>query len=266
MDNVIPDPSPVVSEQENGAKSSGNSTNQDSPPSDFHKGQGNPAEEHMSSNGQAANSDLSIQINVVVGHPAPRQRGLLSSREERMKSLKDSLPHNMKLMYLNKEEKQFEKERSGHTKLIRDYTKDLYMILSWYALLESGIFASVSQTTIYSCNDCWGPVLLVFLVMIGTVIATIEKLMRLSEEHEKVIMSRARKNAVFDAIENMRVFGSDCDINNLDISCDPDVDSSRPYCLCSSYGLLVLGFLVGFSILVAVSCVAMLCDNRCSCK
>ncbi|KAI5070724.1 hypothetical protein GOP47_0015067, partial [Adiantum capillus-veneris] len=182
-------------------------------------------------------------------------------RAKALKSLRESIPHAMRLKQLQMSEQQHQKDGSRHKKSVRRLSKELYVIVSWYALLQSTLFAAVAQTSMFTCEDWWGPVCMAGLVTAGIIVSAVDKLRRMGEEEQKVLLFQSRQNAVYDKILELYWRGADCDLDFLqpqhehDSSSDPGIYSPRAF--------LVLSFLLGFSVLIVISCLRMLCNPHC---
>ncbi|KAI5082405.1 hypothetical protein GOP47_0002148 [Adiantum capillus-veneris] len=199
----------------------------------------------------------SIAVAVAVDEPGQRVKAL--------KSLKESIPHVMRLQQLQKSERQHQKDGSWHKRAVRRLSKELYMIVSMYALLQSALFAAVAQTSMFTCEDWWGPVFMAGLVTVGIVATAVDKLRRIGEEQEQVLFFQARQNAVYDCILELYWHGADCDLDSLQPQHDL-VPIPAETAIYSLRALLVLGFLLGFSALIIISCLRMLCNPHCNCS
>lgn len=187
-------------------------------------------------------------------------------RKQALKSLKESIPHTMRLLQLQKEERAHHKDAIWQKKSVRRLSKELYLIVSMYAVLQGVLFSAVAQSTSFSCADWWGPVGIVIAVTLGTIYCTLDKLNRMGERKQGVKMFERRQSAVYDKITQLYAKGAECCIDTLrpahSQSSDPQPGMQ---CIFSLQGLLVLGFLTGFSFLNLVSCNLMLCHS-CPCQ
>eukprot|EP00250_Pteridium_aquilinum_P017022 c23417_g3_i2 orf=35-739(+) len=207
-------------------------------------------------------------------HPSPDHRIDIhdapvpdkSSKEQVLRSIIDSIPHSMKLRQLRRSDRNHQKEASDHKKAVRRLSKQLYMIVSLYALVQGTLFAAVAVTNTITCDDWWGPVGIAGTVTLGTLRATLDKLWRMSQKNQEVKIFQKRQNAVFDKIRLLYFKGSACTMEELEPQ-HTDVFNPAPGFICffSLHSLLVLGFLVGFSALIITSCTGMLC-RPCHCS
>lgn len=172
----------------------------------------------------------------------------------------------MTLTRLHEEEKYLQRDISSHKKSVRRLSKELYQVMSLYAVLQGVLFAAVAQTTVFTCASWWGPVFVAVAATLGALCGVLDKLWSVGKHKEKVRQFRARHNAVFDIIDMLRWKGSSIDLDSIEPQHNYLQDREAGYhCVFSVYGLLVLGFLVGFSILIIISCIQMLCQT-CKCK
>lgn len=173
----------------------------------------------------------------------------------------------MTLEDLEREEKLFQRQVCSHKKSVRRLSKALFQVLSIYALVQGVIFAAVAQTTVFTCAEWWGPVLIAVAITLGTLFGVVDKLLSIGRHKEEARKFKARQNAVFDVIDTLRWEGSQFDLENA----DPQNSSRQAQApglreVVSMYGLLVLSFLIGFSFLVIISCLKMLCSSSAGCK
>ncbi|MCO5599720.1 hypothetical protein L7F22_053825 [Adiantum nelumboides] len=205
-----------------------------------------------------SSSDASTIVQVTVHGEGQRAKAL--------KSLKESIPHSMKLQQLQRSEHQHQKEGSWHKRGLRRLSKELYVIVSLYALMQSALFTAVSQTSLLQCEDWWAPLCMSGLVTVATLGSALDKLHRMGQQQQQVRLFEARQSAVYDAINELLWRGDACDLDYL----QPQhqlLPIRHPGLLCvfCAHGVLVLGFLLGFSLLVIFSCVRILCHPLCTC-
>ncbi|KAH7300745.1 hypothetical protein KP509_24G077500 [Ceratopteris richardii] len=188
-----------------------------------------------------------------------------ATREQAISSLKESKPHARKLKDLQKSERQFQKDGSTHKKNIRRMSKDLYVVLGWYAILQSALFAAVAQTSVFKCDDKFAVATIAAMVAMGTLFGVRHKLSRMHNHQKLVLQFQARQNAVHDVIEQLYLRGSACDIASLQPNHDHNFEEDRHLFFLPLRNLLVFLFLISFTILVISSCNSLLC-NTCPCK
>ncbi|MCO5566683.1 hypothetical protein L7F22_020361 [Adiantum nelumboides] len=206
-----------------------------------------------------SSSDTSIDIAQVTVHGA-------GQRARALKSLKESIPHSMKLQHLKRSEQHHQKEGSWHKRGLRRLSKELYVIVSLYALMQSALFTAVSQTSLLQCEDWWAPLCMSLLVTLATLGSALDKLHRMGQQQQQIRLFEARQSAVYDAINELLWRGAACDLDYL----QPQhqlLPLRHPGLLCvfSARGFLILGFLLGFSLLLIVSCGRILCHPLCTC-
>lgn len=175
----------------------------------------------------------------------------------------------MALKELEGEHEFLRKEARTHRKAVQRLSKDLYQVVSIYALLQGVLFAAVAQTTVFTCAEKWGPVFMALAVTAGTLCAVFDKLWNVKQKKKKVEQSTQRQRDVTDRIDKLRCEGSNVDLDDMDRppaqAQHTPASGYHEHCFFFVHAFLVLGFLVGFSVLIIVSCVKMLCSG-CKCQ
>ena len=180
-------------------------------------------------------------------------------RKEALESLVKSKPHYLKLHSLRSSEKKSWKEVSKKRRARHRHKRDIYEIISLFAVLQGLLFAAVSQANNMKCSDSWGPIVLAIAIAIATVLATIDKVGTLLKQKEEFQRHKDRLNAIFRPISDLRDMGAEVDLGTLRIE-----EEERNYRVESSfhvYRTLALSFLILFSVLIAFSFQRMLCAD-----
>ena len=203
--------------------------------------------EHGASNGKCPDSSVMISKS-------------LPPRKEALESLVKSKPHCIRLNSLRSMEKKSWKEISKSRRAVHRHKRDIYEIISLYAVLQGLLFMGVSQANNMKCSDSWGPIVLAIAIAIATMLATMDKVGALRKQKEEFQRHKDWLNAIFRPISDLRDRGAEVDLKTLRI----EEEEEGYYRVESSFHVyrnLVLSFLVLFSVLIAFSSHHMLCAH-----
>ena len=182
----------------------------------------------------------------------------LPPRKEALESLVKSKPHYLKLNSLRNMEKKSLKEVSKKRRAVHRHKRNIYEIVSLYAVLQGLLFAAVSQANNMKCSDSWGPMVLDIAIAFASVFATIEKVAALRSEEEEFLRHKERSNVIYYQISDLCDRGA-----RVDLGKEWPTESNRRSNL-DRYGDIVQILLFLFSVLIAFSCERMVC-NGCKC-
>ena len=205
-----------------------------------------------------------VNISTVPKESVVKLSKSLPPRKEALESLVKSKPHYLKLHSLRSSEKKSWKEVSKKRRARHRHKRDIYEIISLFAVLQGLLFAAVSQANNMKCSDSWGPIVLAIAIAFASALAIIDKVSTLRKDEEEFYRHKDRSNAIYSQISDLCDRGAEVDLGVLQINkdewhFDPDRRSNL-----HRYGDLVILLLILLSILIAFSCERMVCSG-CKC-
>ena len=185
-------------------------------------------------------------------------------------------PHTLQLQYWTEEETVRRRVADMEEEIYRTSQKELHRLLAMFGVFQGVLFSAVvvvqqqpmtrparggnnSITGILStCADAVIPIFLSVVSALAAAMALVHKVYDLSRMRREIARNRSVADSIYGLMESLQAGA--IDLNTAEaVSRNPPLYDSEPYC-----GMDSLLFLVCLTVLMVVSCSAILC-RKCDC-
>lgn len=146
---------------------------------------------------------------------------------------------------------------------------EIYHLIGFFSVFQGVVLTTVSQASLLSCHNWWGPFALSLLASLTTLVGVCHKFWNFISWKRAAEEEIANAKVLKSQIDNLKLLGKRFTFAKHAPDVEPKQDEEKTcsnwLCAVNSYyyyiALLVVVSMLGFSAIILISCRKILCDS-----